>query len=337
MNQRLLIRSSPHLRERDSVPRIMWSVAAALSPAAAMSIYFFGWDAVALLAVSIATAEATEVACLALRKAPLARALDGSAAVTGLLLAMVLPPMPLSASWYCAAVGSAFAIAIVKHCFGGLGHNIWNPALAGRVFVQFAYPAQVSLSQWMVPRALMGGTASLGDAITQATPLFTEAPIHPRYLDLFLGNGISGSLGETCKLALLVGGIYLIVSRRIDWRVPLFYVGTVFALTALLPARGEGPPPWMNDPFYHVLSGGLFLGAFFMATDMVTSPVTPLGRIIFAAGCGLLVVLIRFYGAYPEGVAYSIIIMNTITPLIDKWCRPRIYGSRPPRPAPRTT
>ena len=333
MNEQLLVRSSPHIRDKDSTAWIMWSVIVALSPAAVMTIYLFGWRAVMLLAVSIATAEAAEVACLSLRKKPLDHALDGSAAITGTLLAMVLPP---SASWYCALVGAAFAIAIAKHAFGGLGQNIWNPALAGRIFVQFAYPAEISLSAWPVPRRLFGGAAALADATTQASPLFKEAPVHPGHLDLLLGNGIPGSLGETCKLALLIGGIYLILLRRVDWRVPFFYIGTVFALSALLPARGENPPPWINDPFYHVLSGGLFLGAFFMATDMVTTPVTRLGRIIFAIGCGVLVVVIRLYGGYPEGVAYSIIIMNTTTPLIDRWCRPCIYGSRTPKPAPRT-
>jgi len=333
MHEALLVRSSPHATDADSTARIMWSVVVALSPAAGMSVYFFGWRAVMLMAVSIATAAAAEVGCLALRRRPVTHALDGSAVITGLLLAMVLPP---SASWYCAAVGSAFAIVIAKHTFGGLGHNVWNPALAGRVFVQFAYPAEISLAQWTVPRPLLGGASALADATTQASPLFTESPIHPSYLDLFLGNNISGSLGETCKLALLIGGIYLIVRKRVDWRVPLFYIGTVFALSALLPARGDTPPPWVNDPLYHVLSGGLILGAFFMATDMVTTPVTPLGRIIFATGCGVLVTLIRLYGGYPEGVAYSIIIMNTATPLIDRWCRPRIYGSRTPKPAPRT-
>jgi len=331
MNNRLLLRPSPHLRDADSTARIMWSVVVALTPAAAMSIYFFGWRAVFVMAMSILTAELTELACLAARHKPLYEAADGSAFITGLLLAMVLPP---SASWYCVAVGAAFAIAVAKHAFGGLGHNVWNPALAGRIFVQFAYPAQVSLSQWLVPRPLFGSASALADATTQASPLFREAPIHPGYLDLFLGNGISGSLGETCKLALLVGGIYLIVRKRVDWRVPLFYIGTVFALSALLPPRGPHSPPWIRDPLYHILSGGLFLGAFFMATDMVTTPVTRLGRIIFAIGCGVLVVLIRFYGGYPEGVAYSIVLMNTATPLIDRWCRPVIYGSRTPKPAP---
>jgi electron transport complex protein RnfD len=330
MDQKLIIASSPHLRDTDSIESIMWSVVAALTPAALLSIYFFGWRALMLYIVSIAAAELGEVVVLRIRKKPLSNALDGSAFITGMLLAMCLPA---SASWYCGAVGAAFATVIVKGCFGGLGHNIWNPALAGRIFVQFAYPAEISLAQWPAPRPLFG---AMPDAVTQASPLFKEAPVQHSYLDLFLGNGVSGSLGETCKLAILVGGIYLIVRRRIDWRVPLFYIGTVFALSAFLPPRAANASiPWANDPLYHILSGGLFLGAFFMATDMVTTPVTPLGRIIFAIGCGLMVCFIRFYGGYPEGVAYSIVLMNTTTPLIDRWCRPRIYGSTTPKPTPR--
>jgi electron transport complex protein RnfD len=334
MEERYLVAASPHLRDVDDIPRIMWSVVIALLPATAMGIYFFSLRAVMLIVFSIAAAVASEAACLAMRKKPLSSVLDGSVVVTGLLLALLLPA---STSWYCAVVGSAFAIAIAKHCFGGLGHNIWNPALAGRVFLQFAYPTEISLSEWPAPRLLFNNAASAADGLTKATPLFKEAPIRSGHLDLFLGNGIGGSLGETCKLALLVGGLFLIISNRIDWRVPLVYIGTVFVLSIFLPAKGTNPPPWTHDPVYQVLSGGLFIGAFFMATDMVTTPVTSMGRSIFAAGCGLLVVLIRFYGGYPEGVAYSILLMNTTTPIIDRYCRPRVYGSRTPKPAPRTT
>jgi len=338
MEQELLIKSSPHLADTDTISRIMWKVVIALLPAAAMSVYFFGLPAVLVMALSMATAEVTEVACLWLRKRPLAHALDGSAAVTGLLLAMVLPP---NSPWYCPVVGAAFAIGIAKQSFGGLGHNIWNPALAGRIFLQFAYPSAITLSSWPAARRTFGQAASLGaDAVTQASPLFKEGAVHYDYVDLLLGNGVTGSLGETCKLALLLGGIYLIVRRCIDWRVPLVYIGTVFVLTAVLPARtlpgGAASPSWASDPLYHILSGGLFLGAFFMATDMVTTPMTRRGRTIFAAGCGVIVAVIRLYGGYPEGVAFSIVLMNTVTPLIDRWVRPRVYGSRTPKPAPRT-
>lgn len=315
----LLIKASPHLQDKDTVPHIMWSVALALVPAVIMSLYFFGLSALFVYLQCILTAQAAELLCLKARGRPLHHAADGSAFVTGLLTAMVLPP---GSAYYVGMVAAAFGIAVVKHCFGGLGHNIWNPALAGRVFVQFAYPAEVSLSEWMSPRLLFGPAA---DAVTRATPLTEQAE---SCLELFLGNAVAGSLGETCKLALLIGGVYLAARRIIDWRVPFYYIATVFVLITVLPA-GEGVNA---DAWRHILSGGLFLGAFFMATDMVTSPVTPLGRSIFAAGCGLLVVLIRLYGGYPEGVAYSILLMNTLVPLIDRYTRPAVYGSKTIKP-----
>jgi len=328
MDMQLVVGSSPHLREPDSIDRIMWRVVVALAPAVLASIYFFGWNAIWAYLVSIVVAEATEVACLRIRGQDLSHAADGSAFVTGMLLAMVLPP---SSALYCHVVGAVFAIAIAKHTFGGLGNNIWNPALAARVFLQFAYPAQVSLSVWPMPRRLWGVAA---DAATSASPLAKEgAGATWRYLDLLFGNGIPGSLGETCKVALLIGGLFLIACKIIDWRVPVAYIGTVFVLTWLLPV-GKDAPGWAADPIYHVLSGGLIIGAFFMATDMVTTPVTAMGRTIFGVGCGLLVAVIRRYGGYPEGVAYSIVLMNTFTPLIDRWVRPRIYGSTTPRPSP---
>ena len=327
MDAELIVASSPHLRADDDINSIMWRVALALAPAAGMSIYFFGARAIPIYVLSIAAAEAMELICLKMQGRPAAHALDGSAFVTGLLLAMVLPP---GVAPYVPVVGAVFAIGIAKHAFGGLGHNIWNPALAARVFLQFAYPAQLSLSTWPPARLLIGGAV---DAVTHASPL-AKAGAEPAlsHADLFLGNGVVGCLGETCKFALLIGGVYLIARNIVDWRIPVFYIGTVFVLSAVLP-KGDGAPAWAADPLYHVLSGGLILGAFFMATDMVTTPITRMGRIIFAVGCGLMVVLIRRYGGYPEGVAYSIVLMNTFTPLIDRWVRPRLYGSKTVRPA----
>jgi len=329
MEERLLVSASPHLRAPDDIKTIMWSVVAALVPAAAVSIYFFGLAALKVYVLSIAAAEVTELLCLKARGRNGAYAADGSALITGLLLAMVLPA---NVSWYVPVVGAVFAVAIAKHTFGGLGHNVWNPALAGRIFLQFAYPAQISLSQWPLPNRLWGAAA---DAVTAASPLAKEAAgAKLSYLDLLFGNGVVGSLGETCKVALLIGGVYLIVRNIIDWRVPVCYIGTVMLLALVLPVK-EGAPEWSRDPLYHALSGGLIIGAFFMATDMVTTPVTATGRAIFGVGCGVLVALIRRYGGYPEGVAYSIVLMNTFTPLIDRWVRPRVYGSRTPKPAAR--
>jgi electron transport complex protein RnfD len=325
MSEQLVVSAAPHVREPDSIRKIMWTVAAALAPAALAGMLFFGTRALWVIGLSVLSAELVELACLAARGRPWTDALDGSAFVTGLLLAMILP---VSVPWYVPVVGALLGIAVVKHCFGGLGHNIWNPALAGRIFVQFAYPQEINLSAWPKPVFAFGG---LGGpvATTQASPLFKGASLEgvQSYLDLFLGSGIPGSLGETCKVLLLAGGVFLIVCRYVDWRVPVFYIGTVFALSAVLPQKA-GSPPWLQDPVYQILSGGLFLGAFFMATDMVTSPITKTGRVIFAVGCGLVTTLIRFYGGYPEGVAYSIFFMNTTVPLIDRWTRPSVFGSK---------
>ncbi len=329
MEQRLLVSASPHLRAPDDIKKIMWTVVAALVPAAAVSIYLFGIAALKVYVISIVAAEVAELLCLRARGRDLSYAADGSAFVTGMLLAMVLPA---NVSWYVPAVGSAFAIAIAKHTFGGLGNNVWNPALAGRIFVQFAYATQVTLSAWPEPRRLWGAAA---DALSAASPLAKEGAAAPlSHLDLLFGNGVVGSLGETCKIALLIGGIYLIIRNIIDWRIPVFYIGTVMLLGLVLPTKA-GAPEWAHDPIYQALSGGLVIGAFFMATDMVTTPVTATGRVIFAVGCGLMVSLVRRYGGYPEGVAYSIVLMNTFTPLIDRWVQPRVYGSTTPKPAPR--
>jgi electron transport complex protein RnfD len=343
METQLLVGSSPHLRDADSIRKIMWSVVMALLPAAALSVYFFGAGVLSVYAISIASAEATELLWLRVRGKPLHHAADGSAFVTGMLLAMVLPP---GVAYYCPLVGGAFAIAVAKQPFGGLGSNIWNPALAARVFLQFAYPKQISLASWTVPRLLWG---TVVHAETMASPLAKEGVGAPlSHLDLLFGNGVPGCIGETCKVALIAGGVFLIVRRIVDWRIPLCYLGTVFVLAWALPvgenvpawaramaSPGGSPDAWVRDPLFHVLSGGLVIGAFFMATDMVTTPITRAGRAVFAVGCGLLVTVIRRYGGYPEGVAYSIVIMNTCVPLIDRWIRPRVYGSRTPKPVPR--
>jgi len=325
MQHELIVSTSPHIRAKDDVKSIMWSVVLALCPAIGMSILYFGLDAVRCYVLCVLAAEAAEVVCLKMRNKPLSHALDGSALITALLLAMVLPP---STAGYVLIVGSVFAIAIAKHCFGGLGHNIWNPALAARIFVQFAYPQQVSLSKWTVPNMLYERAGGSVDAVTSASPLAKAGAARILgYGDLFMGNGVVGCLGETCKMALLIGGIYLILRNVIDWRMPVSYIATVALLVLVLPL-GKDDPQWQNDPIYHVLTGGLILGAFFMATDMVTTPITPWGRVVFGIGCGVIVVLVRRWGGYPEGVCYSIVLMNTVTPLIDRWIKPRIYGTK---------
>jgi electron transport complex protein RnfD len=323
----LIVSSSPHIRGPENIPKVMWTVVAALVPAGLMGVYFFGYYVLEVIFLCVATAVAAEAACQKLRGRSVT-VNDGSAVITGILLAYVLPP---SVPWYIPVVGAAFAIAIVKHTFGGLGNNIWNPALAARAFLQIAYPAPIN-SDWrslhesgfLQSITLTDDKGQLVHAVTRATPLFKEAGWEKYdYMSMLIGN-VPGCIGETSAIALILGGLYLIYRGYVDWRVPVGFIGTAFILAQVLPPRIE--TPWANDPFYHVLAGGLMLGAFFMATDMVTSPLTKKGLAIFGIGCGLLTVLIRFYAAYPEGVCYSILIMNTATPLIDRYTQPKLLG-----------
>jgi len=320
MEPNLIVSSSPHIRSDESIPRIMWTVVLALLPGGVLGVAFFGSSALMVICLAVASAVATEAAIQTLAKQRLT-ASDGSAFLSGLLLAYVLPP---NVPWYVPVVGGVFAIAVVKQAFGGLGNNIWNPALAARAFLQLAYPAKVSLSAWPVPGM---------DGITQASPLFKEMGASPYgLLDLFLGK-VPGCIGETSALALLVGGVFLIYRGYVNWRVPVLYIAAVFILTWILPDAkhiAQNAPHLVHDPVYHVLAGGVFLGAFFMATDMVTTPLSHKGLAVFAIGCGVLTSLIRYYTGYPEGVCYSILLMNTATPLIDRFARPRVYGT-PPR------
>jgi electron transport complex protein RnfD len=340
----LLVSASPHIHSPESVRRIMWSVVVCLSPAGIWGVIIFGWYAGAVIAVSVVTACITEALVQKLRKADVTIA-DGSAVVTGMLLAYVLPPnVPL----YVPVVGAFVAIAIAKQAFGGLGYNIWNPALVGRAFVQLAYGSVVNLSRWpmLVSGKYFWGNitrtaGAAADATTQPSPLANESlEVLYRAADraaefvgygtkgLFLGT-VPGCIGEVSALLILVGGIYLLARKYIKWQVPAVYIAVVAALTFALPVHKSGFASGGllgGYPVYQIFSGGLFLGAFFMATDMVTTPLTVRGNIIFAVGCGLLTALIRLYGGYPEGVCYSILLMNTATPLIDRFTRPRQFG-----------
>lgn len=306
----LLVTSSPHAHSPDSVPTAMRDVLIALFPALAVALYFFRLPALMVVLACVISAYASEHICLKLMKKETPTG-EYSAVVTGLLLAFCLPPtLPV----WMAALGSMFAVVIAKHLFGGLGHNIFNPALIGRAFLLASFP--VAMTTWVSPIDGVSTASPLGvmkEAAGQQLPTLTQ---------LFVGN-VSGSLGETSALAVLAGGLYLLYRRHIDWRIPGCFLGTVFGLTSLVAAiKGEG----LWYPLFHLLAGGLFLGAFFMATDWVTSPVTKLGRIVFGTGCGLLVVLIRLKGGYPEGVAYSILIMNMVTPLIDRYTKAGVFG-----------
>ena len=304
--RRFLISPGPHLRGKLSVSKIMCYVMLALLLPTGAAVYFFGYRALLVIMVSVIVAMLTEYGVKKLRKR--AFVMDGSSVVTGLLLALILPPtIPL----WMAAIGSVFAIAIVKEAFGGLGHNIFNPSLGGRAFMTASFSAE--MTTWVLP---MGFVA---DAVTSATPLSErfvwEGDKLSLYKELFLGN-TGGSIGETSVLLILIGGLSLIALRIIDWRTPLVYIGTVALLSLIL---GE-------DAIFHVLAGGLMLGAFFMATDYVTSPITPRGRVIFGIGAGILTIVIRQYGGLPGGVCYSILFMNAVTPLIDRYVKIKPYG-----------
>ncbi|HZX46548.1 MAG TPA: RnfABCDGE type electron transport complex subunit D [Clostridia bacterium] len=314
-NGNLVVSSSPHIRSEETVQRIMLDVIIALLPAAAASVYFFGMGALMVMLVSIGAAVAAEAAIQKIRNKPVTIN-DGSAVITGLLLALTLPPsLPL----WMAAAGAVVAIGIGKQVYGGLGCNPFNPALVGRAFLIVSFPVQ--MTTWTSPLDGVTCATLLGikilDGVTCATPLglLKMEGVKTGYMELFLGN-VGGSLGETSALLLILGGAYLIYRGVIDWRIPVSYLGTVAVLTLVLG----------HDPMFHLLAGGLMLGAFFMATDMVTTPLTRLGRIIFGIGAGVLVVIIRLYGGYPEGVLFSILLMNIFTPIIDKFIQPRIYG-----------
>jgi len=303
MERLLAVSSSPHIHAQQDTKAIMAWVLAALAPAGLAGIYFFGFRAAAVMAVCVASCKISEYIWQRLAQQTVTVG-DLSAAVTGLLLAYNLPP---SIPFWMAAVGSVFAIIVVKQFFGGIGCNIVNPALAGRAFMVSSWP--VSMTSWTV------------DGVSGATPLamIKEGSIAdlPGIYDVFIGN-IGGCIGETSAAALLIGFAILLYKGIINWHIPVVYIGTVAALTAAL-GRPAGP-------LYEVITGGLFLGAIFMATDYTTSPMTKKGQVIFAFGCGLLTTLIRVFGGYPEGVSYSILIMNLTVPLIDKFARPRIFG-----------
>jgi len=314
----LVIESSPHIRGQDSVERIMWTVLLALLPAAAVACYIFGPRVMALILVAIAGAWMSEALAGRWREGVWRAPADGSIIITGLLLALTLPPsFPFIETF----IGGVVACVFGKQVFGGLGYNIFNPALVGRAFLQAAFP--VEITTWTAP--VYGWTFRL-DGLTGATPLAKMKFEHaaPALRDLFLGT-TAGSLGETSALAIMLGGLFLLWKRYIDWRVPAVMLGTVALFTGLLHAID---PVRYVSPWAHLFAGGLMLGAWFMATDMVTTPLTSAGRVTFAFGCGVLVVVIRVWGGLPEGVMYSILLMNACTPLINRWMVPRRFDER---------
>lgn len=313
--QPLIISSSPHFSTTVSVPKIMWMVIVALLPATAMSIFYFGFAAVKMIFACVSMALITEIIMNKMKGEEITIS-DGSAAITGLLLALTLPP---SFSPGGGALGSFFAISIGKQVFGGLGYNIFNPALLARTFLQASFP--VEMTTWTFPNTEKFSNI---DGITAATPLgqFKFENLMTEFPDLFLGN-ISGSLGETSALAIIIGGLFLLIKKYADWRIPLSFLLSVFVIGGIFWIIAPEKYP---DPVFHLFAGGLMLGAFFMATDMVTSPITPLGSWIFGLGAGLILVIIRLFGGVPEGVMYSILLMNALTPIINRYTRPKFFG-----------
>ena len=316
----LTISSSPHVHSPITTQTIMRDVLIALAPALAGSIVFFGLRALVVTMVSVASCLFFEWAWCKLMKQN-DKTYDLSACVTGVLLAFVCPP---TIEYWMIVLGAAFAIILVKMLFGGIGKNVVNPALAGRAFM-FSWP--VAMSTWVKvgfgnAAPIIGSTA---DAVTAATPL---AAMHQgqlpadTLLDCFLGN-VGGCIGETSVILLVIGGIYLVVRKVISLRIPVAYIGTVAILSLLFP-MGNDPLLWCG---YQLCTGGLMLGAIFMATDYVTSPLTKLGQIVYGIGCGALTILIRYFGGYNEGVSYAILVMNCCVVLLDRIGRPTKFGA----------
>lgn len=312
------VTSNPIVRTPRSTDKIMLDVIIALVPALGVGAYMFGMNVAILLVVNVACCVIFEWAYRKLMKKNTSVG-DLSAVVTGVLLTCV---MPSAAPWWLGIIGSFFAIIVVKQLYGGIGKNFLNPALAARAFLAAAYAAY--MTAWAVPSVMRDVVV---DATTMSTPLSymhtgDALPEYFNFLNMFLG-GIPGSIGEVSALALLVGAAYLLIRKVITWRIPVTFIGTVAVLTLVFGKEGYSNVDWM---LYNVLSGGLILGACFMATDYSTSPVNLNGQLIFGVGCGAITVLIRYFGSYPEGVSYAILIMNCCTWALDKATRPRQFG-----------
>lgn len=314
MPELLTLAPSPHVRRGVTTRRLMADVLLALAPAAVFGVVAFGWRAAVILLLATGAAILAEYLAEKLLHRPVTVS-DCSAAVTGLLLGMNLPS---TVPFYVPVVGSVFAIVVVKQLFGGIGKNIMNPALAARVFLMLAWTAK--MTKFVPAFAWMDGT----DAVASATPLVSlkNGASGGAVIDLFLGK-CGGCIGEVSALCLLLGGVYLLVRRVIAWQIPAAMLGTVALLTLIFPRGDMGGVQFMASSLF---SGGLMLGAIFMATDYVTSPVTAWGRVIYGAGCGALVVFLRYFSGYPEGVSFAILIMNALVWYIELLTKPRVYG-----------
>jgi len=326
---KLIVSPSPHVSTKESVPSLMYGVIISLLPALGVSVYYFGIGMVIITAVSVLSCIGFEYLIQKFVMKIKTTHLDGSALLTGLLLAFCLPAnLPI----WMVMIGAIVAIGVAKMTFGGLGNNIFNPALVGRVFLFISFP--VAMTSWPKSWLETGNWMQYIDASTGATPLgiMKEGltvktvgeimPEVPSFLHLFLGNNM-GSAGEVAAFALLIGMIYLLYKKIITWHIPISILGTVFLFTGILWLAN---PDRFADPLFHMLTGGLMLGAIYMATDYVTSPMSSKGMLIYGVGIGIVTVLIRVFGAYPEGVQFAILIFNMFTPLINKFVKPKRFG-----------
>jgi len=337
-------KSAPYAHGTSSVRKTMFLVLLALTPATLFNLYLFGWPAIMLFTVTVAACLIVEAGCLSLAGKPVMATLaDCSALLTGWLLAMSLPPW---APWWLGVLGAIFAIAMAKQSFGGLGHNVFNPAMVGRTVLLISFP--VAMTTWIVPQPLFSAGAPgffealaitfgghMPDAVSSAsalghikTELSRNIPVIqsmadvPGLMDMLLGYR-AGSMGETSAILILAGGLFLMYKRIISWHIPLSVMGGLFVMASIFHAVD---PARFASGTFHLVSGATFLGAFFIATDYVTSPVTRTGQLIFGISCGVLIWLIRTFAGYPEGVAFAVLLMNALTPIIDQYTRPRAFG-----------
>ncbi|MCF6358565.1 MAG: RnfABCDGE type electron transport complex subunit D [Draconibacterium sp.] len=326
MNKLLTVSPSPHVHTNDTTQKIMYRVVYAMLPVLVWSVFVFGLDALRVTLIAVVATLAFEYLIQKYLIKIKPTITDGSALITGILLSFNVPS---NLPWWIIVIGALAAVGIGKLSFGGLGANIFNPALVGRVFLLISFPVQ--MTSWPV------NTQSGVDAVTAATPLgvikesiLNGVPISdiigklPSPVDMLIGN-IGGSLGEISAILIIIGGLYMLWKKVITWHIPVAVIGTVAVIALIFWLIN--PEVYIN-PVYHLLTGGLMLGAIFMATDMVTSPMTPKGQIIFGVGIGVITISIRLFGSYPEGISFAILIMNAFTPLINNYVKPKRFGGK---------
>ncbi|MEE4285281.1 MAG: RnfABCDGE type electron transport complex subunit D [Mariniphaga sp.] len=326
MSKLLTVSPSPHVHSDDSTRKIMYRVVYAMIPALFWSVFVFGIDALRVTLIAVTACLAFEYLIQKYLMKVTPSVTDGSALVTGILLAF---NVPADIPWWIIVIGSLAAIGIGKLSFGGLGSNIFNPALVGRVFLLISFPVQ--MTSWPVNRLAevdsVTSATPLGiikEALSSGTPVSQIAQDLPAASDMLLGN-IGGSLGEISALMLILGGLYMLYKKVITWHIPVSIIASVGIIATIF--WGADPQTYVN-PLFHLLTGGLMLGAIFMATDMVSSPMTPKGQIIYGVGIGVITISIRLFGAYPEGISFAILIMNAFTPLINTYVKPKRFGGK---------